>query len=115
MLRCLDLKCLVAHERALNYAGLPIARLSRNQRVFRDLAHVKTALITCISPFLFFAPHAHLSVLEEIYVDDMINQTPWKSFIEHVKEDWQNLCLMVSSLACSLLRRYLIVIGNSLT
>jgi hypothetical protein len=86
---------LVAHERALNYAGLPIARLSRDQQVFTDLKHVKTVLIKCVSPLLFFAPHDHLSVLEQLYVDNMINQTPWKNFIEHVKEDWRDLTIMV--------------------
>jgi hypothetical protein len=86
-----------AHERALHYAGMDIARLQRDQFVFKGTKHEPTALIRIMSPFLFFAPHAHLKTLQDLWVDQAINHVPWNAFINLAKEDWRDLTVMVGS------------------
>lgn len=57
----------------------------------------RSYLVTMLSPALFFAPDVHLKTLEKIWIDEMINEVPWKKFIQKLEDEWQGLILYVSS------------------
>lgn len=78
----------------MNFAGQPAARLNRQQAVY-DTTPQRSLLITIFSPALFFAPDVHLRKLELVFVDDMVNQVPWKAFINQLQEEWREFILYV--------------------
>lgn len=88
----------------MNFAGQPAARLNRNQAIYDVKAH-KSLLITILSPALFFAPDVHLKKLESVFVDEMVNQVPWKAFILQLQEEWREFIVYVRTLFRRLLTR----------
>lgn len=78
----------------MNFAGQPAARLNRQQAVYDTKQH-RSLLITIFSPALFFAPDVHLQKLESVFVDEMVNQVPWKAFISQLQEEWREFILYV--------------------
>jgi hypothetical protein len=81
------------HEKFMNFAGQPCARLDRDQAVYEIEEKHRTALITILSPLLFFAPDVHLSALEKVYIDELINQVPWKKLTSKLTEEWREFVL----------------------
>ncbi|KLO09725.1 hypothetical protein SCHPADRAFT_553603 [Schizopora paradoxa] len=75
------------NEKFFHFAGQHGARLSRHQSIRGD-KRKRTLFIRLISPFLFFAPEAHLSSLENIYVDGIVNSHPWMTYVTKLQEDW---------------------------
>lgn len=84
----------------MNFAGQPCARLNRGQAIY-DVKTKKSLLITILSPALFFAPDVHLKKLESVFLDDMVNQVPWKAFIQQLQEEWREFIVYVSNLRLS--------------
>jgi hypothetical protein len=83
------------HEKFLNFAGQPCARLNRDQAIYigGEGNKGRSALITIISPMLFFAPDVHLQALEKVWIDELINQVPWKSLTKKLTEEWSEFVL----------------------
>lgn len=88
----------------MNFSGQPAARLNRDQAIYDTTEH-RSMLITFFSPMLFFAPDVNLKKLESVFIDEMVNQVPWKAFLSQLQEDWKEFILYVraplSSLTCS--------------
>lgn len=57
----------------------------------------RTPLIALLSPLLFFAPDVHLKGLEKIWVDWILNNSVWGSFIDKLTHEWQEFILYVSA------------------
>jgi hypothetical protein len=77
----------------MNFAGQRCAKLNRDQAIYDVEKSHRSALITIVSPLLFFAPDVHLNSLERVWIDEMINQVPWKSMISKLNEDWREFIL----------------------
>jgi hypothetical protein len=84
----------IAHEKFLNFAGQPCARVNRDQAIYEvNEDKGRSALITIISPMLFFAPDVHLQALEKVWIDELINQVPWKSLTKKLTDEWSEFVL----------------------
>jgi hypothetical protein len=59
------------------------------------------AVVSFISPFLFFAPDVHLTALERVYNDEIISEVPWKAFISNLNEDWREF-VIYATIMCEL-------------
>ena len=79
----------------MNMYGHTGARLGRDQSIRGPKKHYRTLLISFLSPLLFRAPDTHLRGLERIWVDKVINQRPWKIFVDTLKEEWIEFILYV--------------------
>ena len=91
---CLWLLDYSAQQKFMNFAGQPAARLNRDQAVY-DIEIHRSILITILSPLLFFAPDVNLQKLECVFLDEMVNQVPWKAFLGQLQEDWKEFILYV--------------------
>ncbi|KAK0192798.1 hypothetical protein F5146DRAFT_1041528 [Armillaria mellea] len=79
-------------QRFYNFHGLPAARLEREKSVY-GRTFKRTALVTLLSPLLFFAPDIHLASLEKIWGDGLISKVSWSIFIEKLNTEWQEFIL----------------------
>jgi hypothetical protein len=77
----------------MNFAGQPCAKLSRDQAIYEGAATRRSLLIAVLSPLLFFAPDVHLTALEKVWIDEMINQAPWKVLTSKLKDEWTEFVL----------------------
>jgi len=82
-----------AHTRFLHYHGERGARLSRDQCIHRLIENPRSMLIKCLAPAFFNAPMVHLVALEKIWVDRILCKLPWATFIEKLKNEWQEFVL----------------------
>lgn len=55
----------------------------------------RTLLISIFSPVFFFAPEVHLTEVEKIWTDEVLNNTTWKPFIDKLLAEWQEFVLFV--------------------
>lgn len=55
----------------------------------------RSLLVTVLSPLLFHSPDTHLRGLEKIWVDKVITEKPWKTFVETLKNEWIEFILYV--------------------
>ncbi|KAF9019693.1 hypothetical protein BDZ89DRAFT_1072834 [Hymenopellis radicata] len=85
-------------QRFFHFYGQPSARLERDRSVYGALASRRTLLITSLSPLLFFAPEVHLRALEKIYVDNILNEATWATFISKLTGEWQEFILYATVL-----------------
>ncbi|KAG7448691.1 uncharacterized protein BT62DRAFT_929785 [Guyanagaster necrorhizus] len=79
-------------QRFYNFHGQPGARLEREKSVYGRKPK-RTALITLLSPLLFFAPDIHLASLEKIWGDGLVSKVSWGIFIEKLNAEWQEFIL----------------------
>ncbi|KIJ12456.1 hypothetical protein PAXINDRAFT_171244 [Paxillus involutus ATCC 200175] len=79
---------LFAHSRFINFSGLPWARLDADQSLYGTDRRPKSYLFVPFSLLLLCAPDKHLKVLQEIYVDRLINASRWAGFINNLKDEW---------------------------
>jgi hypothetical protein len=56
----------------------------------------RSLLAGILWPLLFFSPDVHLRDLEKIWADKIINLTDWNKFIARLKEEWNNVSVIVS-------------------
>jgi hypothetical protein len=85
-------------ERFRNFAGQPCARLRRNQAIYvkaeADYKVSHPVLRSIISLLLFYAPDVHSAMLEQVWVDEMINQVPWRAYVVKLNEEWREFVLL---------------------
>jgi len=55
----------------------------------------RSILITLLSPLLFLAPEVHLREMEELWTDSIILQRVWKSFMDKLLGEWDEIILWV--------------------
>ncbi|KAJ7134852.1 hypothetical protein C8R44DRAFT_436622 [Mycena epipterygia] len=87
-----------AHDRLLNFHGLPCARLNQDQSVHDSASKRKrrSYLFRIASPFLFFAPEVYRQSLEKAYVDGIVLARVWKPFIHKLNTEWQDFTLFAT-------------------
>lgn len=83
---------LIGYERFMNFHGQHGARLSRLQSI-RPYAKKRTLIMIILSPALFFAPDIHLKGIEDVWIDRMVLQEPWKDFIDNLVRGWEGFVL----------------------
>lgn len=59
-------------------------------------------LISIFSPISFLAPEVHLTDLEKIWTDQVVNNPTWKPFIAKLLDEWQEFVLYVRPFIYSL-------------
>ncbi|KIY66685.1 hypothetical protein CYLTODRAFT_411681 [Cylindrobasidium torrendii FP15055 ss-10] len=86
---------LFVRQRFIHFHGEPNARLERDKSVYKNhQADIRrTLLITVLSPILFFAPDVHVRSIQKIWVDGIINDAVFGSFIEKLTNEWQEFIL----------------------
>jgi hypothetical protein len=80
----------LVREKFMNFVGQPCAKLDRRQPIYEEPRNRRSALITIISPLLFFAPDVNLKALEKVWIDRMICQVPWKAWTAQLIEEWRD-------------------------
>lgn len=79
----------IERERFLHYYGQRGARLNRNDSVHTEvILKRRTYLFVATSPVLFFLPHKYIKKFDNMFIDGMINETPWNTFWKDLKTDW---------------------------
>jgi hypothetical protein len=98
-------KCFIArmmnhfrHCQYLNYHGQQCARLSRDQTVHGDTYQERSVMMRCLAPFLFNAPYEHVHSLHKLYVDSIVNQLDWRSFVQNLNAEMQDFNLLATVL-----------------
>ncbi|KAG2142103.1 hypothetical protein BD769DRAFT_51438 [Suillus cothurnatus] len=98
-------KCIIArmmnhfrHCQYLNYHGQQGARLSRDQTVHGDTYEERSVMMRCLAPFLFNAPYEHIRSLHKLYVDSIVNQLDWRSFVQNLNAEMQDFNLLATVL-----------------
>ncbi|KAI0261589.1 hypothetical protein BC834DRAFT_459356 [Gloeopeniophorella convolvens] len=84
-----------AHWRFLYFHGQRSARLDRHQTIYNGTRRERSLLITMLSPLLFLAPEVHLQEMEKLWTDEVIIETVWKSFMNKLLGEWEELILWV--------------------
>jgi hypothetical protein len=62
--------------------------------VYDKPKHERTLLITILSPLLFLAPESQLREMEG-WIDEVIIEPEWKSFIVQMLSEWEGVILWV--------------------
>ncbi|KAG2069582.1 hypothetical protein BDR04DRAFT_1101474 [Suillus decipiens] len=98
-------KCLIArmmnhfrHCQYLNYHGQRGARLSRDQTVHGDSYEKRSVMMKCLAPLLFNAPYEHIHSLHKLYVDSIVNQLDWRTFVQKLNAEMQAFNLLATVL-----------------
>ncbi|KAF8171923.1 hypothetical protein K438DRAFT_184619 [Mycena galopus ATCC 62051] len=78
-----------AHDRFLNFHGLPCARLSVDQSVYDPVKSGPSILFRAISFILFFSPQTYLRALKKAYTDKTVVAKVWKVFIDKLNREWE--------------------------
>jgi len=82
-----------AHWRFLYFHGQRHARLVCDQTAYDTRKRKRSALISVLSPWLFFAPEVHLMETERLWMDDVIIERAWKSYMTKTILEWNDLIL----------------------
>ncbi|KAG1903129.1 uncharacterized protein F5891DRAFT_117386 [Suillus fuscotomentosus] len=98
-------KCLVArtmnhfrHCQYLNYYGQRGARLSRDQTVHGNSYEKRSVMMKCLAPLLFNAPYEHVHSLHKLYVDSIVHQLDWRTFVQKLNAEMQDFNLLATVL-----------------
>lgn len=98
-------KCFIArmmnhfrHCQYLNYHGQQGARLSRDQTVHGDSYEKRSVMMKCLAPLLFNAPYEHIRSLQRLYVDSIVNQLDWRTFVQKLNAEMQAFNLLATVL-----------------
>ena len=67
----------------------------RDQTVYDSPKRQRSRLIMFLSPLLFLAPEEHLQEIEQLWTDDVIIQSLWKSFMTEMLAEWHDVILWV--------------------
>jgi len=86
-----------AHWRFLYFHGQRHARLVSDQTVYDTTKRKRSALVSFLSPWLFFAPEVHLIEMERLWTDEVIVERAWKSYMTKTIIEWNDLILWVRS------------------
>jgi hypothetical protein len=91
----------IAHEKFVNFAGQPCARLNCDQRIYKKPQHIRSALIIVLSPLLFFSPEPYLAMLHGVWVDDRISPGVWRNLTPKLVDEWKDF-ILYSTVLCKL-------------
>ncbi|KIJ64162.1 hypothetical protein HYDPIDRAFT_112090 [Hydnomerulius pinastri MD-312] len=84
---------LFAHSRFINFHGSPYARLDADQSLYGSSERPNSFFFIPLNLLLLCAPVAHLTVLQDIYVDRLINASRWGGFVNNLKEEWNGFSI----------------------
>jgi hypothetical protein len=84
-----------AHWRFLYFHGQRHARLVCDQTAYDTTNRKRSALVTLLSPWLFFAPEVHLMEMDKLWTDEVIIERAWKSFMTKLLSEWNDIILWV--------------------
>ncbi|KII84655.1 hypothetical protein PLICRDRAFT_701806 [Plicaturopsis crispa FD-325 SS-3] len=89
-----------AHLRFINFHGEKHHRLRRDQSMYVQdpNEHFSRVVLGLLSPFLFYAPNAHMKSLSNAYVDRIAIESVWKEFIERLHKELQDFLLLAEVL-----------------
>jgi hypothetical protein len=91
-----------AYWRFLYFHGQRHARLVRGQTVYDRPKRERSLLITVSSPLLFLAPEGQLREMER-WIDEVIIEPEWKSFIVQMLAEWEGVILWVRIQYCNVI------------
>lgn len=98
-------KCFIArmmnhfrHCQYLNHHGQRGARLSRDQTVHGDSYEERSVMMKCLAPMLFNAPYGHVRSLHKLYVDFIVNQLDWRTFVQKLNAEMHDSNLLATVL-----------------
>ncbi|KAI0253102.1 hypothetical protein BJV78DRAFT_240735 [Lactifluus subvellereus] len=77
--------------RFLYFHGQPHARLVSHQTVYNKPMHETSLLFTLLSITFWSAPRECLRDINELWSDDLITATAWKSFMNEKLKEWTDL------------------------
>ncbi|KAG1834813.1 hypothetical protein EV424DRAFT_1309562, partial [Suillus variegatus] len=86
------------HCQYLNYYGQRGARLSRDQTVHGDSYEKRSVMMKCLAPLLFNAPYEHVHSLHKLYVDSIVHQLDWRTFVQKLNAEMQDFNLLATVL-----------------
>lgn len=84
-----------ARRRFASFHGMPFARLNRHQSICEDNDHHRSSILVLMSALLLFAPEAQMKRLREVVVDGYVDMSTWTALISKLKQEWQDLLLLV--------------------
>ncbi|KAF9235817.1 hypothetical protein BU15DRAFT_64569 [Melanogaster broomeanus] len=90
---------LLSQYRFLNSYGQFDARLGGGRSVFsRKIANEEPVswLLKCVDVGLLGAPIAHLRSIRKIWVDELIDESRWKTYITSLNAEWNGFTIFVS-------------------
>jgi len=82
-----------AHWRFLYFHGQRHARIVSDETVYATPKRRRSALVSFLSPLLFFAPEVHLMEMEKLWTDEVIIERAWKGFMTKLLSEWNDLIL----------------------
>jgi hypothetical protein len=86
---------ILGHARFVNLYGQPEARLSLVQKLHR-IARKETSFPARVAiVLLFLSPVIHLRSLRKIWMEQEVNGTAWKRFIENVQKEREKILIPV--------------------
>ena len=88
---------LSGRQRFYNFHGLPCARLEGDTSVYGRLTYHRTWFIKALSPFLWYAPDAHLFNLQKLCGDGIVGVRAHEQLVQKMNEEWQEFVLFVSA------------------
>ncbi|KAG2055999.1 hypothetical protein BDR06DRAFT_305552 [Suillus hirtellus] len=86
------------HCQYLNYYGQRGARLSRDQTVHGNSYEKRSIMMKCLAPLLFNAPYEHVHSLHKLYVDSIVHQLDWRTFVQKLNAEMQDFNLLATVL-----------------
>ena len=86
-----------AHWRFLYFHGQKNARLVCDQTAYDTPKRKRTALISFLSPLLFFGAEVHRKEMEKLWTDEVIVARAWNRFMTKTISEWNDLILWVRS------------------
>ena len=86
---------IAAHNKFIHLCGQKGARLDHDHSIHGSAVNPRSILVKVLSPFLFWAPDAHLRDLSKIWVDRLAHRRPWKKLMTKLVTDWQEFNLPV--------------------
>ncbi|EIW86260.1 hypothetical protein CONPUDRAFT_148355 [Coniophora puteana RWD-64-598 SS2] len=86
---------ILTRNRFFHFHGQTVARLNSDQPLFptEDGKAEISVFMRVIMFMLFNAPHSHLARLRAVWIDRVVNQVPWKKFINGLNTEWKGYTL----------------------
>jgi hypothetical protein len=100
----------LVHERFINFAGQPYAKLNRDQPIYKELKsdlHISgdkgvrdSFWRRFTSMVLFFAPDVHMGMLKQVWIDQAIQlqEGQWEAYIGKLVAEWREFVLYATVL-----------------
>ena len=102
----------LVRQRFYNFYGQISARLDCDHSVHGHSAIQRSALVSLLSPLLFYAPDVYLRTLQKIWVDHLVHIASWITFMDKLNSEWQDLNLLVCGFKFRIAFSFLIQLGN---